>query len=123
VHSSLCFWHLNLLPHAIGVLEAQAINLTFLDATALSILNIYNPNGSVTHQEFTLYVQQLPSPHLLVGNFDAHSPILSTRTNKSDATGRALEDLLLMEPLILINPIDLYTYIDCCTGRPGTGHF
>jgi hypothetical protein len=81
VHSSLCFRRLNLLPHAMGVLEAQAISLTLLNATALSILNLYNPNGSVTHQVFTHYIQKLPSPHLVVGDFNAHSLILYTRTN------------------------------------------
>ncbi len=119
VNSSLCYQRLMLLPYPTGILEVQAISLRLRNATTISILNIYNPNGAVTLQELTSYTQQLTSPYLVVGDFNAHSPILSSRTNTPDATGRALEELLLTEPLTLMNPVDFHTYIDRRTGSPG----
>jgi hypothetical protein len=79
-----------MLPFPTGILEVQAISLALSNTTTISILNIYNPNGQVTLQEL------MP-----------------------DATGRALEDLLLSKHLTLVNPVDFYTYIDCQTGNLG----
>ena len=119
VNSSLCYQPLVLLPYPAEILEVQAISLCLRNATTISILNIYSPNGTVTLQELTSYSQQLTSPYLVVGDFNAHSPILSSQTNTPDATGRALEELLLTEPLILMNPVDFHTYIYRHTGSPG----
>jgi len=117
VHQSLCFQEINLDHFQGGALEIQAIRLRLATGKHFSILNLYNPNASVTIQEFTHYSNQLNPPCLLTGDFNAHSPLLSSTCNRPDFTGQSLEQLLLITPLTLINEVDFHTYIDRRTGR------
>ena len=117
IHQSLCFQEIRLNPFQDGVLEIQAIKVRLGSGSFLSVLNLYNPNAAVTHAELLHYTDQLDPPFLLTGDFNAHSPLLSSACSRADAAGRSLEQLLLSTPLTLLNEIDFYTYIDRRTGR------
>ena len=84
--------------------------------SSLDILNLYNPNAAITSQELMFFVDQLSNPYLVTGDFNAHSPLLASSCMRADATGHALEDLLLSTPTVLLNSIDFYTYIDRRSG-------
>lgn len=119
VHRSLCCRVIDLVPFQAGVLEVQAVELILSSGTSFSVVNLYNPNAAVSLQELLFYVEQLPSPLLLAGDFNAHTPMLSSSCVRSDVTGRSLEQLLLSVAITLLNPIDFVTYIDRRSGRGG----
>jgi hypothetical protein len=98
-------------------LELQAVKLRLVSGNYFSILNLYNPNAAVTLQEFTHYTNQLTSPFILTGDFNAHSPLLYSTCPRPNFTGHSLEQLLLTTNLTLLNGIDFHTYIDRRTGR------
>ena len=62
------------------------------------------------------YLNQLGQKYILVGDFNAHSPLIETNC-RSNYTGRTLEKIVLDGGLCLINPPDLYTYINPTSGR------
>lgn len=105
---------LNLYPG--GFLEVQAVGVILENGHQLNILNIYNPNKSVTVNEFDHYISQLGDKYLVVGDFNAHTPILDTNCRRSNFTGRSLEGIILDGSSCLVNPTDLFTYTN-----PGTG--
>ena len=119
IHQSLCA----LLPADTvgslpgGELELQAVKLRLASGIYFSILNLYNPNAAITIQEFTHYTNQLNPPYVLTGDFNAHSPLLSSNCRRSDLTGQSLEQLLLITSLTQPNEVDFHTYIDRRTGR------
>ena len=119
VSRSLCYREIVLAPYGAGVLEVQAVAIRMDSGSFLTILNLYNPNASVSTQELQFYVDQLSTPYLLTGDFNAHSPVLSSRCPRADASGRSLEQFLLASSAVLLNPIDFITYIDRRTGRGG----
>ena len=98
-----------------GVLEFQAFSLALASGRLLNIISLYNPSQNVTLPEFQHLLGQLTQPFLVVGDFNAHSPLLMSG-DSSNITGRSLEALLLeMECLCLANPIDMFTYTDRTT--------
>ena len=119
VKRNLCCQEIRLLPFRGGVLEIQAVRVLLSSGSSITIVNLYNPNAAVTPAEFLYYLDQLPSPYLVTGDFNAHSPLLSSSCQRPDVTGRSLETLLLSSPAVLLNAVDFYTYIDRRTGRPG----
>ena len=119
VRRSLCCQQLNLLRFQQGVLEVQAVTVLLNTGSPFTILNLYNPNAAVTSQELMFYVDQLSDPFLITGDFNAHSPLLSSSCMRSDATGRALENLLLTTPTVLLNTVDFHTYLDRRSGTRG----
>lgn len=68
---------------------------------------------------FLYYVDQFNSPYMLAGNFNAHSPLLSSSCLRSDVTGQSLEHLFLNTESSLLNPVDFITYVDRKSGRGG----
>ena len=117
IRRSLCYREILLTPYAAGVLEVQAVAIRMDSGSFLSILNLYNTNASVSSQELLFYVDQLSDPYILTGDFNAHSPVLSSRCMRADASGRSLEQFLLTSSAVLLNPIDFITYVDRRTGR------
>ena len=116
VRRDLCCRSIDLLPFQVGLLEVQAVTVLLGSGSTLDILNVYNPNAAVTPQELLFYVNQLSSPYLVTGDFNAHSPFLSSSCLRADASGHALETLLLTTPVVLLNSLDFYTYIDRRSG-------
>ena len=76
-----------------GFLETNAVTVNTADCQ-FAILNLYNPNCDVPVEEFNHYVGQLGSSFLIVGDFNAHSPILTQYDVNSNITGKSLENLL-----------------------------
>ena len=99
-----------------GILEVQAIKVHLKNSNNLTILNIYNPVKNVSLQELEFYIDQLGSNFLIIGDLNAHSK-LDTNINRSNQTGKALENLLLQNKVCLINPKNMFTYIDRSTGK------
>ena len=98
-----------------GVLEVQAMRIK-MSGRDLGILHIYNPNENLLSRELKHYMDQMGQTYLIIGDFNAKSPLLESECRKRNETGRTLENILETEELCLINPIDFYTY--CC---PATG--
>lgn len=119
VHRTVSSRQVQLAPFPGGVLEVLAVELQLESGSPISVLNLYNPNAGVSHQEFTSYLDHFPGPFILTGDFNAHSPLLSSSCTRSDTTGRSLELLFLSTPTVLLNPVDFHTYIDRRSGRRG----
>ena len=84
---------LNITSFAGGMLEVQGIKIYMSDGYHISLLHIYNPNKYVQLNEILHYIAQLGNRFMIIGDFNAHSPLLSSRCKSSDGTGRAIEDL------------------------------
>ena len=54
---------------------------------------------------------------MILGDFNAHTTILSTQSTGSNQTGKALEQLVLRYNISITNPIDFYTHLDISTGK------
>ena len=92
----------NSIPHSViplnTSLQAQATLLT-LDQT-ITICNIYLPPNMNTDFIDNL-VQQLPSPYILLGDFNAHHPMWGC--SHQNIKGNLVEQLLLNHSLVLLN--------------------
>ena len=117
LHQELQYKPLALTPYADGALEAHGVTLYLPDATPLNLLNVYNPHKSVSFAEMNHFLSQLGSHYIVVGDFNAHSPILNSTVRCPNATGRALEALFDNTPVCLINPLNMYTYVDRRSGK------
>ena len=100
-----------------GYLEYQTFSVKFGNNKSINILNIYNPGKSIHKNEIKHYIEQLGKRYILVGDFNAHSKLLSSRCVRPNATGMSLEALLIESNACLINPVDFYTYICPHTGK------
>ena len=70
------------------------------------ILNQYNPGRTVSEHEFDHYFQQLNSPFIIVGDFNANHSLWSSR-GRDSATGSNLVAALFNFPdLCLLTPPD-----------------
>lgn len=103
-------------PFPNGYLETQAIEVILSDSQILKILNVYNPNQPVTTEEYEHYIAQLGDKYLIVGDYNAHTPILDTSCRRRNFAGRTLETLISDGAACLVNPPDMYTYISPATG-------
>ena len=105
-----------LTPFQNGKLEVQAVKIILKNNDNVILVNIYNPNESVTIQEMKTYLRQLGRKYVLVGDFNAHMPLLDSCCRNSNFTGKTLETITLEERICLINHVDCYTYICPTTG-------
>ena len=99
-----------------GHLEVQAVTVD-TGRSSLVILNVYNPNKNLTIAEIEFYVNQLGNKYLIMGDFNAHTPILTSTDTASNQTGKTLEHLLTNYNICLNNPFNFYTYLDRRSGR------
>ena len=106
---------LPLAPFAGGFLEVQAISVDS-GRSGLSILNVYNPNKNISVAELEHYIDQLGSSFLLMGDLNAHTPILCQRDINSNGTGKTLEHLIGNQNICLNNPYNFFTYLDRRSG-------
>lgn len=116
VSSKLQYQTINLKEFDEGVLEVQALEVFLSDSSSLQILNVYNPVKDLTQQEIDHYISQLSNRYLIIGDFNAHTPLLDSSTKRSNKTGKTLETLLLDNTVCMINPLDMPTYTDRKTG-------
>lgn len=95
-------------------LEAVAVSV-LLDSKKLCICNIYLPDSyTFSQQELQDLVDQLPTPFILVGDFNSRSPLWGSRTH--DARGKIIEEILHEINLILFNSTQ-HTYLYSATGN------
>ena len=117
IKKNIQYQNLPLIPFINGVLEIHAIKLQIKQSLPLCIANIYNPQKPVSTEELNHYLLQMGSNFILVGDFNAHSPILNSHCNRSNPTGKSIESLLIDNSICLINPLNMYTYFDKRTGN------
>ena len=111
VRVGLSHSEIQLVPYPGGVLEAQAIKIFLKNGEYINLINVYNPNESLTYLELKHYLDQLGDTFILTGDFNAHSPLLVDEVNRADVSGRAVEDTLLKQDVCLINPQNFHTRI------------
>ena len=116
VRHGLQYTEVQLQQFPMGVLEVQAITLHMLRCPPISVLNIYNPNRDVSVPEVVHYISQLGPSFLLVGDLNAHTPLLSDTDIRSNVAGKTLESLLQDSTVCLINPFNMFTYVHRATG-------
>ena len=111
INNEYSYKEINLVAFDGGVLEVQAINVMLESSEMISIFNCYNPNEHVTIHEVRHYIQQLSRKFIIVGDLNCQTQVLDTKCTRSNFTGRMLETLLTEDPICLINPRDMYTYV------------
>ena len=80
----------------------------------ITICNIYlPPSRDVSKQEIEDLLEQLPAPILLLGDFNAHSPIWGG--DRTTPRGRSLEEIFNERNLFILND-DQTTYLHPATG-------
>lgn len=112
LHKEIHYKNLVITEYDGGVMEVQAIEVYIRNSDPIKILNIYNPNKNVTIDEMEFYLNQLGDRFLVAGDFNAHSAVLDTNVIHPNPTGITLENLLLNNNVSLINPVNMYTYLD-----------
>ena len=95
-----------------GVLEYQAIKLHLQDQSSLIVFSIYNPNKNVTLDEIEFYINQLGNKYLIIGDFNAHTPMLTSKSVRRDITGRTVEQMIADTDCCLVTPYDFFTRLD-----------
>ena len=116
IKRSIKYQEINLKPFKTGKLEIQAIKI-FTKTEEITLINLYNPNEDISELEFQHYIQQIGNKFIIVGDFNAHTPILDSKCKRRNKTGKVLENIIEQERVCLINPINFYTYIDFRTGK------
>jgi hypothetical protein len=110
IRSDVTYLEHDLQPFPQGFLEVCAVKIYLRNNIPFSILNVYNPNKNVLPQEFNHYFLQLEPHCLIIGDFNAHSPIWEPGKTPNHS-GRSLENILLNNAaLSLLTPPSLPTF-------------
>ncbi|KAG5877047.1 hypothetical protein JTB14_029375 [Gonioctena quinquepunctata] len=80
----------------------QAVAIQIHSPRKLTLCSIYLPDYHWNMQEIQNILHQLPEPALIMGDFNAHSPLWGSETR--DSRGRRIEILLEQENICLANP-------------------
>lgn len=80
-------------------LQAVAIHLDF--PFKLVICNLYLPDFNWSKNDVQNLIRQLPTPFLMLGDFNAHNPLWGS--NHKDIRGRILDEILNELDLVLLN--------------------
>ena len=122
VHQSLPSSPLTITPFRGGGLELLGVTITF-NAGPLHILLAYNPCLDISLQEFDYIFSQVPSPSLIMGDFNAHHDFWEPALPRSrrNHSGRSLSSFLAANAnLSLLTPPGLPTRSDPISGNPST---
>lgn len=97
VHQSVACKHLEL--HT--PLEAVAVRAVLFNKL-VTLCSLYiPPQYHLQKQEFQLLIEQLPEPHLILGDFNAHNGLWGD--SRCDARGRLIEQFLFSSNACLLN--------------------
>ena len=96
-------------------MEIQCVRL-YEENNYFDLMNVYNPNKNLTCREMEHYLTQLGNRFIIVGDFNAHSSLLSSRDMIANTTGRTIENLVLNQNVCLINPRNMFTYLNMSNG-------
>ena len=87
------------------------LKLHISDNKTITLCNIYNqPNQKYNLNQLPNFLSNLQHPILLVGDFNAHSPIWDINATNSDNDGEQIENLLLDHNFCCLNEEDSHTY-------------
>ena len=106
----------NTVPHRSVPLTSnlQAIAVRMSLEKSFTLCSIYlPPSVPVAYSDLTDLLEQLPSPVILVGDFNAHNPLWGS--SRTDPRGKSIEKLLSESDLQLLND-DSPTYCHPATG-------
>lgn len=107
-----------------GKLEIQRVKIKLQNGRRnfIEIVNLYNPNESITEGEYRHYLSQLGDQCIFIGDFNAHHPLWDARARQRQIcpSGRNLVNALTHFPLQLVTTQSLPTYIDNRTGNSST---
>ena len=93
-------------------LQAAAVSVT-LDKE-ITICSVYiPPSFSLTSEHFNSLIQQLPTPYLLLGDFNGHNILWGNKENNS--RGELIENIITNNDICLMNDKS-YTYMHDPTG-------
>ena len=68
----------------------------------IHIANIYLPNSqALTYDDFLHFINQIPKPFIICGDFNSHNPLWGSDT--LDSRGKIIEKILLLNDLTLLN--------------------
>ena len=110
IRRDLSFKIRTLIPFNNPKLEIQCIQL-FSSGEPIDIVNIYNPQKSITEEELHHYAAQLSDHSILIGDFNAHSPIWDQR-GRSNTSGSSIEQFITNSNFHLLNDCNTPTYLD-----------
>ena len=79
-----------------GVLETLVMEVHVRESEPMYVLNMYSPNKNVTVEKMEFYLSKLGNRFLVIGDLNAHSPVLDSTVRYSNPTGRTVENLVLM---------------------------
>ena len=114
VRSDIPFTIIDLAMYHDPLLEIQAVSVSS-PIGLLPIVNVYNPCKSVSYCEFVHYVRQIEPLFIIVGDFNAHSPVWDER-GRSNVAGRSVERLLEEGIVGLVSEPFVPTYVDRRSG-------
>lgn len=114
VREDICYKIKNLNSYPNGQMEFQAIEIAS-GLGKICVMNIYNPNRNITTDELIHYSEQLGNRAMIIGDFNAHSPIWDGRS-RSNYTGRSIERFFEFSLFGIVNDYNSPTYIDKRTG-------
>ena len=96
--------------------DLQAVAVSVSLDKEITICSVYiPPNYALQSKQLDSLLQQLPSPYLLVGDFNGHN--LLWRCKKNNVRGEIIEDFLAKNDICLMNDKS-HTYL-----HPATGNF
>ena len=84
------------------VTDLQAVTLTVVLDKQITICSIYlPPRAAFTNADIQSLLDQLPSPFLLIGDFNVHNPLWGG--NILDSEGKVIEDIINNNNVVLLN--------------------
>ena len=91
--------------------QISAVRLHLPDNKFITICNIYNqPNENYDLGEIPNILSRFEQPILLVGDFNAHSPLWDNSAEDADGPGRKIEDLIVNSNYCCLNEDNCPTY-------------
>lgn len=83
------------------VSDLQIVAIKIISPVNMTLCNIYLPNAAWTIEQIDHIIEQLSSPYVVMGDFNAHNILWGSI--KTDAKGRILERWLERDDLAIIN--------------------
>ena len=94
--------------------DLQAVAVSVSSDKEMTFCSVYIlPNFSLHPRQLHSLLQQLPSPHILVGDFNGHNILWGC--NKTNSRGEIIEDLMTNNNICLMNDKS-HTYLHPATG-------
>ncbi|XP_067654454.1 uncharacterized protein [Haliotis asinina] len=88
----------------VGSLETQVISVTLANSKEIKIANVYHRTAEPTNiHELNKLIDLVGHSGLILGDFNAHSPLWDEGAKHSDCFGRMVEDWVESRGLIILN--------------------